>query len=71
MDIKAKVEELVVKLKSDKTLADKFKSDPVGTAKSLVGVDIPDDRVKAVADAVLAKLNLDKPGGPGGLFGKK
>lgn len=72
MDIKAKVEELVTKLKSDKTLTDKFKADPVGTAKSLLGVDIPDEQVKAVADGVLAKLNLDKLGGAlGGLFGKK
>lgn len=71
MDIKAKVEELVGKLKSDKTLADKFKSDPVGTAKGLLGVDIPDDQIKAVVDAVTAKLNLDKLGGLGSLFGKK
>lgn len=72
MDIKGKVEELVNKIKSDKTLAGKFAADPIGTVEGLLGVDLPDDQVKAVADAVRAKLDLDKLGGAlGGLFGKK
>ena len=75
MDIKAKVEELVNKVKSDKGLTEKFQADPLGTAKDLLGVDIPDEQLKSVADGVTAKLNLDKLGGAlgglGGLFGKK
>ena len=76
MDIKAelkgKVEELVGKIKADKNLTEKFKADPVGTVEGLLGVDLPKDQVKAVADAVKAKLDLDKLGGAlGGLVGKK
>ena len=72
MDIKGKVEELVGKIKADKTLADKFKTDPVGTVEKLLGVDLPDDQVKSIADGIKAKLDLDKLGGAlGGLFGKK
>ena len=72
MDIKAKVEELVGKIKSDKDLSEKFKSDPVATVEGLVGVKLPEDQVKAIADGITAKLNVDKIGGAlGGLFGKK
>lgn len=71
MDIKAKIEELVDKIKNDKNLSSKFQSDPVGTIEELAGVDLPNDQIEKVVDAVKAKINLDKLGGAlGGLFGK-
>lgn len=63
MDIKAKIEEVVSKLKSDKNLAAKFSSDPVKTVESIIGVDLPDDQLKSLIDGVKAKLSLDNPGG--------
>lgn len=72
MDMKAKIEELVQKIKADKTLAANFTADPLGTAKTLLGVTLPDDQVKALIDAVKAKLDMDKLGGAlSGLLGKK
>ena len=70
MDIKAKIEEIVGKLKSDKDLMSKFTANPIGTVEGLIGVDLPDDQIKTIADGIQAKLNLDKLGGLGKLLGK-
>ena len=72
MDIKAKVEEIVKKLKGDDKLMEKFQSSPVKTVEGLIGVDLPDDQVKSIVDMVKAKLGSgDLLGKIGGLFGKK
>lgn len=72
MNIKEKIEELVEKIKNDKDLTKKFQSDPVKTIEALIGMDLPDDQIEAIADGIKAKLSLDKLGGAlGGLFGKK
>jgi len=74
-DIKAKVEEIVNKLKSDEKLMAQFKKDPVAALEKVTGLDLPDDKIDAVIDAVKAKIGLDNIGdalkGLGGLFGKK
>ena len=71
-DIKAKVEELVGKIKSDPKLLSQFKETPIPVVEKLIGVDLPDDQVGKVVDMVKAKLDVDKLGGMlGGLFGKK
>ena len=62
MDIKGKIEEIVEKVKSDKDFASKFMSDPVKTVESILGVDLPDDQIKAVVEGVKAKVSLDKVG---------
>ena len=60
---------------NDKNIAAKFQKDPVGTIEELIGVDLPNDQIKALADGIKAKLDLEKLGGAlgglGGLFGKK
>lgn len=76
MDIQKMITDLVGKLTNDKALQQKFSKDPIGTVKSLLkGVGVTDDQIKAIADGVKAKLNLDKAadllGGLGGLLGKK
>lgn len=74
MDIKAKIEEIVNKLKSDKDLMSKFTANPIGTVEGLIGIDLPDDQIKGLVDGIQAKLNLDQLGGAlggiGKLFGK-
>lgn len=67
MDIKAKIEELVDKIKSDKELQSKFTKDPVAAIEKLIGIDLPEEQLKKIADGVKAKISLDKLGG---LFGK-
>lgn len=72
MDIKAKIDELVSKAKSDPNLLEKLKKDPVAAIESIIGVDLPSDQIQKVAEGVMAKIKLDDIGGKlGGLFGSK
>lgn len=63
MDIKEKIEEIVNKVKSDKDFASKFSSDPVKAIKSVLGIDLPDDQIKALIEGVKAKVSFDQAGG--------
>ena len=63
LDIKEKVEELVKKIMGDKTLGKSFLSDPAKTVESLLGVDLPDDTLKAVIEGVKSKINVEKLAG--------
>lgn len=56
MDIKAKIEEIVKKLQSDKTLLAKFQKDPVKALEGLIGIDLPDEQLNAIITGVKAKL---------------
>ena len=75
MDIKEKIEELVEKISSDKTLQAQFKSDPISAVEKLLGVDLPNDVIEKIVDGVKAKLTVDKLSDAAdalkGLFGKK
>ncbi len=69
MDIKAKVEELVEKIKGNPKMLEQFKTNPVKVIEDLIGVDLPDEQIEKVADMVKAKIDLDKVGSLlGGLF---
>ena len=48
MDIKAKIDEIVAKIKSDKTFSAKFADNPIKAVESVLGVDLPDDKIKAL-----------------------
>ena len=73
--IKEKIQQVVDKLLTDKTLMKRFEKNPVPVIEELLGVDLPDDLVNSIIDGVKAKINLDKVGDAlgalGGLFGKK
>ena len=64
MDIKAKIEEIVKKLQSDKTLLASF----------LLDIDLPDEMIEKVVEGVKAKIKVDDVkgilDGVKGLFGK-
>ena len=74
MNIKAKIEEIVKKLTSDKDLMSKFQKNPVSVVEECVGVNLPDDQINQVVDGIKAKIKLDKVadklGGLGGFFKK-
>ncbi len=78
MDIKAKIEEIVEKIKADPDFAADFQKDPVKALEGVLGVDLPDDQINQLIDGVKAKIKIedigDKLGGLGdalgGLFGK-
>ena len=70
--LKAKIEEVVNKIKKDDKLLEKFKKDPVKTVEGLIGIDLPDDQIEKLVDGIKAKISLDSIGDKlGGLFGKK
>ncbi len=77
MDIKAKVDEVVSKVKDDPNFANEFQSNPIGAVEKVIGVDLPDDVINNVVETVKQKLSgegsiVDKIGGAiGGLFGGK
>ena len=74
MDLKAKIEEIVKKLTTDKTLMARFERNPVSVIEQLIGIDLPDDQVNQLIDGIKAKIKLDQVGdmlgGIGKLFGK-
>ncbi len=74
VQLKDKIDDIVKKIKSDKNISDKFQKDPVSTVEELIGIDLPNDQIEGVVDAIKAKVNLDKIGdslgGLGKLFGK-
>ncbi len=70
MDIKAKINELVDKIKNDENIAQNFQSNPIKTVEGLIGVDLPDDQMQSIVDGIKAKISLGSIGDKlGGLFG--
>ena len=74
-DIKAKINEIVEKLKNDDDLLEQFNKNPAKLLEEYIGIDLPDDKVNQLVEGIKAKLKLDKLGGAlgglGGLLGKK
>ncbi len=72
--IKDKIEDIVDKIKNDKSIAAKFQADPIGTVEKLIGIDLPNEQLEGLVDTIKAKISLDKAGdvlgGLKGLFGK-
>jgi len=79
MDIQKIINDVIEKLQSNKTLKQDFMNNPTKVLESLVGIDLPDDKIDPIIDGIKAKLNLDDLadkaedvlGLLGGLFGKK
>ena len=72
MDIKAKIDEVVGKIQNDPSIAEEFKTKPVGAVEKILGVDLPDDVINNVITGVKAKLGVSNIADAiGGLFGKK
>ena len=56
MDIKATIDQVVTKLKSDPSMMDNFQKDPVKTVEGIAGVDLPDDQINPVIEGIKAKI---------------
>lgn len=70
MDIKAKIDEIVNKIKADPNFGEEFKKNPVGAVEKVLGVDLPDDVINNIIDGVKAKISIGDIGEKlGGLFG--
>jgi len=78
-DIKAKIEEIVEKIKNDSGLFDSFKKDPEKTIERVAGTDVPDGLLDKIIEGVKAALSSGKLKDVfenigdklGGIFGKK
>ena len=74
MDIKATVEKAVKKLMDNPALLKKFDKEPVKVLEEILGVDLPDDLVNQLVNAIKAKIAAENVGnalqGLGKLFGK-
>ena len=72
--IKEKIEEILEKFATDEKLRKDFKKDPIPTIEKLIGIDLPDDQIEAIVNAVKAKMTADTAasliGGLGSLFKK-
>lgn len=55
-DIKAKVEELVEKIRKDPARLKSFQADPVKTVEGLLGVDLPEEKLQPLVAGIKAKL---------------
>ena len=62
IDIKAKIDEIVNKIKGDESFLASFKADPIKAVEGIIGIDLPDDVVNKVVDGVKAKISVDKLG---------
>ena len=56
---KEKIEDIVKKVKDDKDFASKFKSDPTKAVEEVLDMDLPDDKINAIIEAVKVKLSND------------
>lgn len=63
MDIKAKIDDLVKKIKNDPDFMKSFQENPEKAIESASGIDIPDGMLDQVINGVKAKLTADKVGG--------
>ncbi len=59
MDVKAKIEEIVNKVKSDEHFAEKFQKEPIKAVEEVLGVDLPDDVINNIIEGVKSKINVD------------
>ena len=59
MDIMEKLEDLVEKIKEDKSIAAKFKKDPIDTVQDLLGIKLPEEQLEKLVDAIKSKIKLD------------
>ena len=58
-EIKEKVEKIIDKIKKDDNFAKTWKQNPVKAVEDVLGVDLPDDMINNIIDAVKTKLTVD------------
>jgi len=59
--VKEKIGDLVEQIKADDGLLAKFKADPIGTVKELLGkIDLPDGALDNIVDGIKEKLGGKK-----------
>lgn len=62
-DLKGKIEEIVKKVNTDKSFSLFFKNDPVKAIESVLNIDLPDEKVNEIINAVKAKIAVKQSKG--------
>lgn len=60
--MKEKIDEIVKKVQSDPKMLENFQKDPVKAVEGIIGVDLSDDQINGIVDAVKAKININDLG---------
>ena len=69
-DIKEMIEKVVERVKEEEDIKELFEQEPVKAIETVLGVDLPDELVEKVIDAVKAKISIDKLSSVAGMFKK-
>ena len=69
-EIKEMIENVVERVKKEDDLKELFEKEPVKAIETVLGVDLPDEIVEKVIDAVKAKISIDKLSSVAGMFKK-
>ena len=60
--VKDKAEDILKEIKSNPKLITEFKADPIKTIEKLIGIDLPDDTIKQIIEAVKANITAEDAG---------
>lgn len=75
MDMKAKMNEILDKIKNDKNFAKNFYENPVKTVKDMFGIDLPEEQIDTIVKTIKSKMTAENisnvAGKLGNLFGGK
>ena len=73
-DIKEMIEKVVERVTKEDDLKELFEKEPIQAIEKVLGIDLPDEKLEAIVDAVKAKISIDKissvADSVGGLFKK-
>lgn len=58
-NISDNIKNIVNKIKNDKNFEKEFKNNPVKAVEGIIGVDLPDDKIMQIVDAIKAKISAD------------
>lgn len=70
-NISDNIKNIVNKIKNDKNFEKEFKNNPVKAVEGIIGVDLPDDKIMQIVDAIKVKISADDVKDKiGDIFGK-
>ena len=70
-NISDNIKNIVNKIKNGKNFEKEFKNNPVKAVEGILGVDLPDDKIMQIVDAIKAKISADDVKDKiGDIFGK-
>ena len=69
-EIKEMIEKVVERVTKEDDLKELFEKEPIKAIEKVLGIDLPDEKLEAIVDAVKAKISIDKHSSVAGMFKK-